>query len=115
MRLSRKQARGRSFADTSIGFLFQMSAGKNLQECTTEKEKLVSGGCNPLPARKIASSSELAIRSGLDRCSQRFRYFAGDVVLNHQDVVEWPVVGFRPDNVPAVSANQPRIDPHSGA
>jgi hypothetical protein len=46
---------------------------------------------------------------------QRFRYFAGDVVLDHQDVVEWSVVGFRPDNVPVVRTNQPRGDPQPSA
>ena len=56
--------------------------------------------------------SRLVVRSGLDRCPQRFRYFASDVVLNHQDVAEWPVVGFRPDNVPVVRTNQTRVNPH---
>src|SRR5207244_1318950 len=59
--------------------------------------------------------SWLVVRSGLDGCPERFRYFAGDVVLDHQDVVEWPVVGFRPDNVPAVCTNQPRVHAQAGA
>jgi hypothetical protein len=59
--------------------------------------------------------SWLVVWSGLDGCPQCFRYFAGDVVLDHQDVVEWAVVGFRPDNVAVVGTNQARVDPQSGA
>ncbi len=50
-------------------------------------------------------------RSGLGGCPQRFRNFAGDVVLDHQDVVQRAVIDFRPDNVPVVGTNQPRSDP----
>jgi hypothetical protein len=63
--------------------------------------------------RVLAAVSWLVVRSGLDGCPERFRYFAGDVVLDHQDVVEWPVVGFRPDNVPAFCTNQPRRQPRN--
>jgi DNA polymerase (family 10) len=61
------------------------------------------------------AQERLTVRGGLDGCLQRFRHFAGDVVLNHQDIVEWAVVGFRPDNVAVVRANQPRGDPQPSA
>ena len=53
--------------------------------------------------------------SPLDGRLQRFRDFAGDVVLDHQDVVERPVVGFRPDHELVLRAKQPRGDPQPGA
>jgi hypothetical protein len=37
-------------------------------------------------------------------------YFDGDVVLDHEDVVEGSVVGFGPDDVAVVGADQARID-----
>ena len=54
------------------------------------------------------------IGHGFDGCRQCFRNFAGDVVLNHQNIVKGAVVGFRPDDVPVVGANHARIDPQAG-
>ena len=51
-----------------------------------------------------------AVRPGFDRCPQSFRYLAGDVVLDQQDVAERSVVGFRPDNEPVVRPHQARGD-----
>lgn len=63
----------------------------------------------------VLSTPILLVGFGLDGCPQRFRYFTGDVVLNLQDIVEGPVVDFRPDNVPVVRANQPRVHPQPAA
>ena len=52
----------------------------------------------------------LVARLELDGCSQGFGYFGGDIVLNHQDVVEGAVVGFEPDDVAVVGTNQARVD-----
>ena len=78
--------------------------------------------CNGASAAKLLSMRGVGFsfrssnaRSGFDAYPHRFRYFAGDVVLDHQDVVEWSIVGLRPDDVPVVRTNQPRGDPHPGA
>ena len=55
------------------------------------------------PLKRDPEQSCSVVRLGLDRCPQGFRYFARDVVLDRQDVAQRPVVGFRPDNIPAVS------------
>jgi hypothetical protein len=57
-------------------------------------------------ATSDAEASPSAVPPGFDRRPQSFRYLAGDVVLDHQDVAERPVVGFRPDNVSVVRPNQ---------
>src|SRR5208282_5157148 len=54
-------------------------------------------------------------RFGFDGGPKSFCYFAGDVVLDHQYVVEGPVVRFGPDDVTVVGANQARVDAQPGA
>ena len=39
---------------------------------------------------------------------QRFGYFAGNVVLDHEDVVQRTIVGFRPDNIASLRTDQTR-------
>ena len=52
---------------------------------------------------------------GTDGSLQRFCYLAGDVVLNHQDVAEGAIVGFRPDDVAIVGTHQSHGDPQPRA
>src|SRR2546429_3621634 len=58
-----------------------------------------------VPATRTSRTLSVA-RPGLDRCPERLGYFGSDVVLHLQNVVPWPVVAFRPDNVPVVRTNQ---------
>jgi len=44
-----------------------------------------------------------------------FGHLTRDVVLDHRDVTERAIIGFRPDDVPGVSANQACRNPQSGA
>src|SRR5438046_1361365 len=46
----------------------------------------------------------------LDRCPERLGDFAGNLILDPQHVVEWSVIGFRPDDVLVRGMNQPRDD-----
>ena len=96
----------------------------NLRQLRTRTPRLACGS-NDRAATPLASllfldprvllTPILVVGFGLDGCPQRFRYFTGDVVLNHQDIVEGPVVDFRPDNIPVVRANQPRVHPQPAA
>ncbi len=90
----------------------------NLRQLRTRTPRLACGSngraATPLTSLlfldpRVLLTPILVVGFGLDGCPQRFRYFTGDVVLNHQDIVEGPVVDFRPDNVPVVRANQPRV------
>jgi len=78
----------------------------------SERVRTHNAGASLLTGKLFFSWLEVSglARLGLDGCPQRFRNFAGDVVLDYQDVVQWAVVGFRPDNVPVVGTNQPRGD-----
>jgi hypothetical protein len=50
-------------------------------------------GCPPsaaghqAPSEQPASTTVLVLRPALDRCLQRLRHFARDIILHHQDVV----------------------------
>ena len=64
-----------------------------------------SRSLTPLIGACLRMRYRLVARLELDGCSQGFGYFGGDIVLNHQDVVEGAVVGFGPDDVAVVCAN----------
>ena len=68
-----------------------------------------------LPRLKPSSSSRLPTRFRLDGWPQSFRYLVRDIVLDHQDIVEPAIVGFRPNNIGGVGTDQARGDPHPGA
>ena len=73
-------------------------------ECLRTRDRVV--GC---AGSTVTVASLLTVR--LDRRPQCFRDFAGDVVLDGQDVAPRAIVGFRPDHGPAVGADQSRRDP----
>jgi hypothetical protein len=57
----------------------------------------------------------LAAWCGLDGALQGFGGFCGDVVLDHEEVGEGAVVGFRPDDVAIVGADEAGGDADHGA
>jgi len=70
---------------------------------------------DPRSFGNVVQLPSLVLGPGRDGYRQRFGYFAGYVVLDRQNVVQGPVIGFRPDNVPAVGTNQPCGDPQPDA
>ncbi len=68
-----------------------------------------------MPREENLTFRRLLAGRGTDGSLQRFCYLAGDVVLNHQDVAEGAVVGFRPDDVAIVGTHQSHGDPQPRA
>jgi hypothetical protein len=102
-----------------LAFVFASHASSVTQKGRLGKDKIT--GHNRFPILPLVCFVDKSVGPRVRlrcfefrRCSQRFCHFAGNVVLDHEQIVEWPVVGLRPGDKAGVRANQPRRDAHSG-
>src|SRR5947207_10818810 len=68
-----------------------------------------------MPRLSVATRSSKLSRPSFYRHLQRLRNFARNIILHHEDVIQRPVVSFRPDNVAIVSMHQSRSHSHASA